>query len=793
MGHPSLSQIDLMYIKNPCDMINIMNSGICALEFIKSFNNRFVPVKVELDHAKGKHTKVPVISKWTSVTPEQSKKFELDKWRHFMFVVGESSGLFVIDLDRKNPDRLDHNDKIDGIEFFEDWCFPVESADTFTSKTISGGYHKVYLYTPELDGMIKSGQLTPLALCDILFNGKGFTFGEGYEIINKVFPKTPPKSVINFIVNNIQNNNVLNMGTMNIQQNSAVAEYVMPRMSSSSGSCSSSISQHINDILGTKGFTWKVEKNEKKGYKLIPNSTYCCIDPAHKHSADCHSCFFVYKSSVISSCFSHGKEVVEGALSRSIRDLFFDIHTESKNVMVKIVHEICNIAKSQNLVRENGCVLKRIGTTHSYEYLKQYREFLRSSLKDNTALKEQPRRFNDLMIYMNNVDSIDFPFIKRDKHYIGFRNGLLDIINGELVAYNILEHGVIPRHYIDQCCDFEDVETPLLDKILMYQLEYDEIYTYMMAFIGRLFYDVRQFDSFDIIPFIIGESNTGKSTVVDIICAMFSSNSVGVLDSSHEMVFGLQSKYNKELIVSPEITDRMAQQLASDMFKKIVCGELVNLPIKHSEATSVLWKVPLLMCGNKYLNYNDDKGSISKRLAIFKFDKYVKEMDDSLKQKIIDTELAKIVVKSLKAYRMLLEHTKNKGFWNTCPDYFKDTRSEMNESTDYIYMFLTLGPDENAWSNKVMYFVNIENECMMLEDFKKKFMNYMRFRHPHVKYKWDQDLSAFKRLGYEIVYTKVCRSCLKEAHKQCCNNYNHANRSTKRIIKHIMCVEKELV
>lgn len=30
----------------------------------------------------------------------------------------------------------------------------------------------------------------------------------------------------------------------------------------------------------------------------------------------------------------------------------------------------------------------------------------------------------------------------------------------------------------------------------------------------------------------------------------------------------------------------------------------------------------------------------------------------------------------------------------------------------------------------------------------------------------------------------------KEAHKQCCNNYNHANISTIRIIEHIMCVEK---
>ena len=766
---------------------NLTQSEI-IMEYMQGIFPFFSPASVTKKGSK--FVKKPRIKGWLDVTAELSAelaRFPGYRGGHYMFLTGKANNIIVIDIDRFNPERDDHIGKVDGLKKWDELFPNIDYTNSLIVVTPSGGRH-IYC---EYDETITSKEIAKDVLIDILSDGSAVTFGPLYQILQ--LPDTVPPvypEVKMYLTNNIQNN-VLNMGTMN-QQNiqhphySASTDYMMPHIGSS-------IYKQINDILGTEGFTWKVERQGKNSYKITPKATYCCIDPAHNHSEECHSCYYVHKSSVVSCCFSHGKEVVEGALSRSIRDLFFDIHTENKNVMVKLVHEICNIAKSQNLVRENGCVLKRKGITYSYEYFEQYREFLRSSLKDNTALKEQPRRFNDLMIYMNNVDSIDFPFIKRNKHYIGFRNGLLNIIDGELVAYNILEHGVIPRHYIDQYCNFENVETPLLDKILMYQLESDEIYTYMIAFIGRLFYDVGQFDGFDIIPFVIGDTNTGKSTIIDIICAMFSSNSVGVLDSSHEMVFGLQSKYNKELIVSPEITDRMAQQLASDMFKKIVCGELVNLPIKHSEATSVLWKVPLFMCGNKYLNYNDDKGSISKRLAIFKFDKYVKEMDDSLKQTIIDTELARIVVKSLKAYRMLLEHTGNKGFWNTCPDYFKDTRSEMNESTDYIHMFLTLGPDENAWSNKVMYFVKIKNECMMLEDFKKKFMNYMRFRHPNVKYKWDQDLSAFKRLGYEIVYTKVCRSCLKEAHKECCENYDNANRSTRRVIKHIMCIEKEVV
>ena len=197
------------------------------LEFIKSFCDRFVPVRVELDSAKGKYTKVPVISQWTSITPKEARAFEAGDWQHFMFVTGEISGLFVVDLDNKNPDRLDHEGKIDGIEFFEDWCGPVEAADTFTSRTIGGGCHKVYRYTQELDGKLKSGQLTPLALCDILFNGKGFTFGEGYQIINRMQPRPPPKSVINFIINHTHNN-LLNMGGTDQQMSNSCAKFTTP-------------------------------------------------------------------------------------------------------------------------------------------------------------------------------------------------------------------------------------------------------------------------------------------------------------------------------------------------------------------------------------------------------------------------------------------------------------------------------------------------------------------------------------------------------------------------------------
>jgi hypothetical protein len=383
-------------------------------------------------------------------------------------------------------------------------------------------------------------------------------------------------------------------------------------------------------------------------------------------------------------------------------------------------------------------------------------------------------------------------------------NGMLNIISGELEYYGNLPSGISPRHYINQTCSFENLETPMFDKIIKYQLDNEEsdvegespVYMYMLGLIGRLFYDVGEFDNFDVMPFVVGDTNTGKSTLTDIVSAMFAPGSVGVVDSSHETIFGLQSMHGKEVIVSPETPENMANHLSSDKFKKMICGEMVAVPVKHSVAENIRWKVPMIMCGNDYPRYSDERGSISKRLAIFSFTRYVKDQDSSLKHKIINEELSALVVKCLRAYRALLHRTGTRGFWDVCPDYFKENVSSMHESTDYVYMFLTLGQGDNIWYDKVynrkkiMYFVQKNGHVMWMEDFKKKFYDYMRFRHPTVRHRWTKDYSTFKRLGYLINRKNMCRACKNPAIKGCCDDYSSANRSHIDIITNIICVEE---
>lgn len=77
-----------------------------------------------------------------------------------------------------------------------------------------------------------------------------------------------------------------------------------------------------------------------------------------------------------------------------------------------------------------------------------------------------------------------------------------------------------------------------------------------------------------------------------------------------------------------------------------------------------------------------------------------------------------------------------------------------------------------------------------MEEFKKKFYDYMRFRHPLVKHRWTKDYSTFKRLGYVVERRNMCRACKRTAVIGCCDDYNHANRSNVDIITNIVCVEE---
>lgn len=90
----------------------------------------------------------------------------------------------------------------------------------------------------------------------------------------------------------------------------------------------------------------------------------------------------------------------------------------------------------------------------------------------------------------------------------------------------------------------------------------------------------------------------------------------------------------------------------------------------------------MFLCSNVHLSYADSQGSISRRLAIFKFDKYVAHKDVTLEARISESELPAILAKCLRAYGAMVDAIGSQSFWEVCPAYFHENTREMSEQTD---------------------------------------------------------------------------------------------------------------
>lgn len=748
-----------------------MEPQVTDIKFLQHLFKRFVPAVIARKEGGQKLAKRPVFKGWLEVTEEQSAELA----RHvdyydgpFMFLTGKTTEYIAVDLDRRDISRQDHADKVDGVVYWQSNFDESDHINTLIIKTPSGGVHLVYRFE---DG-IKSGQLEKDVLIDILADGKAMCFGPGYEILNRANPTPPPPKLVQQIIfNNI--NYGSQVITSKVDDLQAIRDYT----------CDINAAASCN-------FQWDViQSADHKVFTLIPHINICTVDESHVHSEQKHSRFVVTKWRVVARCFSHDTQrIVTGPASRRLRELFFP--DAVRDSFEDFMHTIMELCRGELFVRLDGCVWKaRDGKPWIYERLVSYEDFINTNFKSNQVFLKNPRKFADVIKYMETVDHDDFPFMHKDVDCLGFDNCVVNIVTHKLLDATTWHSTTAPRHSIDGVFSWKTTDTPLFDSLVQYQLGDDEVYNYFLALIGRLFYRVKRFDNFSIVPLIKGDTGTGKSTVLTVIKRLFSPAAVGVLNSNNEVTFGLEAKHDKELLIAHEIGDRLTDRLSSDLFKQMVCGEDISIPRKNRGAIDVTWSVPMFLCSNIHLSYNDNQGSISRRLAIFTFNKYVLTKDITLETRIIDNELPNLTAKCLLAYKSLVQQIGSKSYWEVCPEYFHENIREMSEQTDHLYMFLTLPPGDNIYGDKDVYFMNQPGAVMLLQDFKNKFLNYMRFRHPSIKYRWTSDYSAFNRLGYRVVHLHVCKACGAHATSGCCRNYSVANRSKRYVIENLFCVE----
>jgi hypothetical protein len=375
---------------------------------------------------------------------------------------------------------------------------------------------------------------------------------------------------------------------------------------------------------------------------------------------------------------------------------------------------------------------------------------------------------------------------------IAFQNGQLEIATMKFTdtAKLAVAGGPIPTFwFFDQPYTDVGQATPLWDNLLAVQLAPvedekveagEDMISVLEALIGRLFHAVGVRDKWSVMPFILGDANTGKSTVLELVSKMFPQGSVSNISANHEKQFGLESLVDARLVLCPDLPDNMAKVLAQTEWQSCISGEFVSVPRKCKVALSVPhWSAPFFWAGNNRPNYRDNSGSASRRLAMFPFEKLVKRRDTMLVPKILSGELVAVMLRCLRAYKDLCARQIGRDFWSFAPQRMCEQKDTSAEETNHFTNFVANGDD---------YYQCIfdEGSVTPLIALKKAFANHLKFNHPEANVAWNSDYHALRARGYVVERLNVCKLCGKHATKATCGeHFDVRNRKRSTLVRNL--------
>ena len=407
-----------------------------------------------------------------------------------------------------------------------------------------------------------------------------------------------------------------------------------------------------------------------------------------------------------------------------------------------------------------------------------------------------------LLTWFQTQHHADFPLLTEGgmkRNICSFRDGQLDISD---MTFTPTGDGVATPTFWYFDTTYNDItdSTPLWDNLLSTQIApemeikaeeqsvggREEPIALLESLIGRLFHAVG-LDKWSVMPFILGDANTGKSTILHLVAKMFPAGSVANISSNHEKQFGLEKLVNARLILCMDLPDDMHKVLSQTEWQSCVSGEYVSVPRKNKVALSVPeWSAPFLWAGNNNPSYTDMAGSASRRLATYRFEQVITTRDTLLVPKILDTELVAVMLRCLRKYHDLRTRRTGQDFWRFAPQSMVEQRDRTATETNFLANFVANG--DNFYDC-----VYQEGAGTPLGELKKAFTNHMQFNHPDTRVKWSSDYHALRSRGFLVKRSFICKICTELASVGTCGEHYRAgkNRKLVTIIHNLLLKRKD--
>lgn len=243
-----------------------------------------------------------------------------------------------------------------------------------------------------------------------------------------------------------------------------------------------------------------------------------------------------------------------------------------------------------------------------------------------------------------------------DARYIGFENGIYDIVNDELLDFtpDIVMTNKIPWNYEKE--SYSELADKTLNKLACND---KSIRLLLEECIGYCFYRRNELSKSFILT---GEKSNGKSTFLDMIKNVLGESNYSGLDLAElDERFSVATMAGKLANIGDDISDDFLIGRSLSTFKKIVSGNQVKAEYKGQDAFFFSPYVKLLFSANDIPRMKDKTGAVLRRLVIIpfnaRFSKKDKDYDPYITWKLKDENVMKYLIQlGIEGLKRVLEN-----------------------------------------------------------------------------------------------------------------------------------------
>ncbi len=411
--------------------------------------------------------------------------------------------------------------------------------------------------------------------------------------------------------------------------------------------------------------------------------------------------------------------------------VFTELDTSKLKKHQQLIHFFFRLAFKHNYRKDKGCLYRpRFNSedeyVYAYEYVCEISDFVFQGLypiEQNhywfECLTERGATAKQVVDILTSMKSEWLPDLERNRDIHSFQNGLFMLStnrffpykkNGDQLTADRLQGNVVAIKYHDIIYHEQEMDEEMmsgghgrdymkikLDPIhsLLAHQKFDlEERRWIFCFLGRMFHRLNEHDRWGVFVYFLGLAGTGKSTLLRLLASMLEARDVGYFNNQLQKTFSLDGIHDKLMYLALDIDETF--QLDQITWQSMVSGEEVSIVRKYKTPLTKIWESHGGFAGNKLPNWQDNSGSLSRRLIIIEFLVPVSKTDPGLFEKCVN--MADRVLKVLNsAYLSLAAQHKDKGVKEVLPPKFKASEQkalvELNALVAFIKECTDLDPD----------------------------------------------------------------------------------------------------